>query len=395
MRMGRLIKAILLSALLFPLGGLAYSADESRDLPVLVMFYSPGCHRCIKAKQEYLPPITEKFKDRVIFQYRDLNNVENYKLFLAIEEAVKTKVDPELPIFYFEGHFLNGTADLANGLEPFILENLNTSKFRLRALPSVDLVARFKAIKPLVVANAGLIDGINPCAFTVMVFFISFLALQGYRKVDIIAIGIAFIASVFLTYLLVGAGLFAFLYRLEKSFWLASKIFNISIGAFSLALGGFALYDFWKFKRTGKTEGLTLKLPDAVKNQIHKVIGFHYRKAKATGAAEERMGIPRLVLSAFITGFLVSILEAVCTGQTYIPTITFVLKTAPHKTQAFLYLVLYNVMFIVPLLAIFILALFGFTSEQFSRTLKKHLLTIKLLMAAVFISFGVFLIWRA
>jgi hypothetical protein len=103
----------------------------------------------------------------------------------------------------------------------------------------------------------------------------------------------------------------------------------------------------------------------------------------------------KLVLSALVSGFLVSLLEAVCTGQTYLPTIVFVLKTTPYKLPAFLFLVIYNLMFILPLVAIFILALLGTTSGQFSRFLKTHLLKIKLLMAVLFFGLGLFLLWRA
>jgi hypothetical protein len=104
--------------------------------------------------------------------------------------------------------------------------------------------------------------------------------------------------------------------------------------------------------------------------------------------------LSRLVLSALITGFLVSLLEAVCTGQLYLPTIAFVLKTTPFKLQALLYLIAYNIMFILPLLIIFLLALLGVTSGQFANFLKKHLVSVKVIMAFVFFSLGIFLVWR-
>jgi len=101
-----------------------------------------------------------------------------------------------------------------------------------------------------------------------------------------------------------------------------------------------------------------------------------------------------LILSAFITGLLVSLLEAVCTGQVYLPTIAFVLKASSFKLQALGYLLLYNIMFIVPLIVIFVFALMGTTSNQFSGFLKKHLGLIKVFMAVLFFSLGIFLLWR-
>jgi cytochrome c biogenesis protein CcdA len=374
---------------------LIYGQESGETRGKLIIFHSLACHECIRAKNEIMPDIEKKFKDRINIEYLDIADIENYKLLLSLEEKYSVKLNNEMPVFYCEGSFLNGKSATKDALDAFIVRSLQgRDKGAQKGLPSVDLITRFKAFKVFAIVNLGLIDGINPCAFTVIVFFMSFLAVQGYRKKELIVIGLCFISMVFITYLLVGIGAFVFLYRLEK-FWLVTKIINVSIGLLSFVLGGFALYDFFKFKKTGKTEGLTLQLPLAVKNQIHKIIGLHYRVNKAAEGNSQKRPLLKLILSALITGFLVSILEAVCTGQAYLPTITFVLKTSHFKIQALGYLLLYNLMFITPLLLIFFSALFGATSEQFSGVLKKHLLTVKILMAIVFFGLGIFLIWRA
>ncbi len=366
------------------------SGQEDVKQPALVVFHSPTCHSCIRIKNETIPKIEKEFKARIKIEYRDVTDVENYKLLLALKEKYRSQIKIDLPVFFFQGHFLNGEGNVEKGLKALIEESLNKETPQTHRLPYIDLIARFKAIEPLTVVSAGLVDGINPCAFTVIVFFISFLALQGYVKRDLIIIGLVFIFAVFLTYLLIGVGLFGFLYRL-KSFWFISRVFNFTIGIFSIALGCLAVYDFFKFKKTRETTGLVLQLPAAVKKQIHSIIGLHYRKTKGHAG---RPDIFRLALSALITGFLVSVLEAVCTGQVYLPTISFVLKAAPLKLQALGYLLLYNLMFITPLFIIFLLALMGVTSEQFSQFLKKRLLTVKILMAGLFFSLGIFLLWR-
>jgi cytochrome c biogenesis protein CcdA len=51
-------------------------------------------------------------------------------------------------------------------------------------------------------------------------------------------------------------------------------------------------------------------------------------------------------------------------------------------------------MFVVPLFAVFLLALLGITSQQFSQAFKRHILTVKMLMAVLFFVLGIFLIWR-
>lgn len=372
----------------------AYTKDAPKNIPKLSIFYSPACHRCTEIEDKLIPEIEKKFKDKIQIQYYDISNIQNYKLLLGLREKYNAKFNIAVPVLFLEGYFLNGDAVTKDNLEEFIEKCLSAPRMAGGGLPSIDLIAQFRKFGLFTVISAGLIDGINPCAFTVIVFFISFLTLQGYIKRELIAIGLCFIFAVFITYLLVGLGVFGFFYRLNK-FWLIAKVINFSIGIFSIILGILAVYDFFKFKQTGRTEGLTLQLPRVVKNQIHKVIGLHYRVNKNLKGVSSRQHVFRLMLTALITGCLVSILEAVCTGQTYLPTITFILKTTYLKLPALGYLLVYNFMFIVPLLAIFIFALFGVTSEQFSNFLKRHMLTIKMLMAILFFGLGAFVIWRA
>jgi len=370
----------------------SYSQTHPDEHHKLIIFYSPSCHTCIEVKNEIIPGIEKEFAGKIQIEYRDITDIENYKLLLSLKEKYGSKIENAWPVFYFRGHFLNGRGNIKKALRVLISQSLSKKPEGKQGLPSIDLLAYFKTFQPLAVIGAGLADGINPCAFTVIVFFISFLSLQGYKRRELIIIGLAFIFAVFITYLAIGLGLFGFLYKLS-GFWLISKIFNLTIGILSIILGFLALYDFFKFKGTAQTGGLLLQLPRGVKNRIHSLIGLHYRRTKEEGGKTLKVHILRLALSALIVGFLVSILEAVCTGQVYLPTITFVLKASHLKLQALGYLVLYNIMFIVPLFIIFLFALLGVASEQFSKILKKHLLTIKILMAVLFFGLGIFLLW--
>ncbi len=385
------ISVCFLLCLLFPI--LAYGQTHPDQDRKLIIFHSPACHTCIETKAKVMPDIEKEFKGKIQIEYRDTTDIENYKLLLSLKEKYGSKLENTLPVFFFSGHFLNGRGQIRNGLRVLISQSLSQGPHGKQGLPSIDLLAYFRTFEPFAVIGAGLADGINPCAFTVIVFFISFLSLQGYKKRELIIIGLTFIFSVFITYLAIGLGLFGFLYKLS-GFWIITRIFNLTVGILSLILGALALYDFFKFKRTAQTEGLLLQLPRGIKNQIHSLIGLHYRRAKDEGGKTLKLHILRLALSALTVGFLVSILEAVCTGQVYLPTITFVLKASHFRLQALGYLVLYNIMFIVPLFIIFLFALLGVTSEQFSQIFKKHLCAIKILMAALFFGLGIFLVWR-
>jgi cytochrome c biogenesis protein CcdA len=378
-------------ALILPVKLWAAQVTESGPAK-LTIFYSPSCHGCIKAKQEVMPGIEQEFKDKVIFEYCDVSQLENYKRFLGLLQASNQGIKYQVPLFYLRGKFLKAEGRLDDSLRNFIAAGIKRNS--VLGINPVDLEGYFKSFVPATVIFAGLSDGINPCAFTVIVFFISFLALQGYRKRELFLIGLVFIFAVFLTYLGLGLGIFNFFYRFQ-GFWVITRLLNVFIGILSIMFGIFAFNDFLEFKKTGSTDDLILQLPKPIKEMIHKVVGFFYRKNFQEKQEKLKPALGRLLLSALITGFLVSLLEAVCTGQVYLPTITFVLKTSSLKIQALGYLLLYNIMFVVPLIAIFILALLGTTSQQFSGFLKKHLGLIKILMFILFVGLGVYLLWRA
>jgi len=336
--------------------------------------------------------LEQQYRPRVVFSYRDISDIENFKLLLSLKESCR-RADGSVPMVFFGGTLLAGKAEIVGRL-PSLLEAGVTDKLPAhQGTGCPDLVNLFFSFTPWAVIGAGLIDGINPCAFTVIVFFVSFLALQGYRRPELVAIGLVFIFTVFATYLLLGLGLFSFLYRMS-GFWAVRMAINFVIGAFTVILGLLAIRDAVVFKRTGSTEEMRLKLPPAVKNQIQRIIGMHYRKKPGAPRSSGLAHFARLIVAAVVTGFLVSLLEALCTGQVYVPTISFVLKTTQIKARAWALLVLYNLMFILPLLVIFIAALFGMTSQHFSAFLKRHFLATKLALAGVFFSLGVFLIWK-
>jgi hypothetical protein len=78
----------------------------------------------------------------------------------------------------------------------------------------------------------------------------------------------------------------------------------------------------------------------------------------------------------------------VCTGQVYLPTIIFVTGVPELRANAFLYLVLYNLMFIVPLIVIFVLVYLGTTYLQLAGFMRRHVALVKALTAVLFTSLG-------
>jgi cytochrome c biogenesis protein CcdA len=371
-------KFALVFFLLIPL--LVYCENK----PQVTFFYSLHCQKCLQLKREFLVTIKDKYKDKLEWKELDINADPNNLSSLIYIGARFGKKEALVPSILIGNIFLVGKSaiekDLERAIKIALKEKINPFSFL-----KTDLVTTFKKLSVFTVIMAGLFDGINPCAFAVIVFFISFLAVYGYRKREIIYVGLAYCFSVFITYLLIGFGFFKFLYSMSN-FYILIKLFYYFVAFFCFILAGFALLDYLKYKKTADPENLILQLPKFLKKRINVVIGSHLRDKR------ER-GIVSLVVSSFLVGFLVSLLEAACTGQVYLPTIVYIVKNTKLRLKALTYLILYNLMFILPLIVIFILSLVGFSSQKFNVFLKKHLGTIKIILAFIFLLLGLLVIW--
>ena len=347
-------------------------------------FYSSHCKVCMELEKEFLPSIKEKYKNNVTWEELDTSNNSASLIKLITLSARLKGVDGHVPSILIGDNLLVGKDEIKGRLVDSIDLALKTKKSPLGFL-KIELLQVFKKISIFTVIASGLIDGVNPCAFAVIVFFVSFLAVYGYRRREIIYVGTSYCLAVFLTYLLIGLGFFNFLYSMS-SFYNVIKMFYYFIAAFCFVLSGLALYDFFKFKKTGQTDGMVLQLPHFLKKRINEVIGSHLRK-------KQEEGVLSLCASAFVVGFLVSLLEGACTGQVYLPTIVLILKNTELRLKAFSYLIVYNLMFILPLVVVFVLSLFGLGSQKFNNFLKENIARIKILMFLLFFLLGLVILW--
>ena len=237
---------------------------------------------------------------------------------------------------------------------------------------------RFRSFGLPAIALAGLIDGVNPCAFTTIVFLLSAVAHIGRTRREVAIVGFSFTVAVFVTYLLLGLGLLlaikAFAVQTGLSRWL-----TWTVAGLAFALAAWSLWDGIRVRASGKVPRFSLGLPGWIKRYIHRVIH--------TGLRGQY-----LVIGSFAVGCGVSLLESFCTGQVYVPTIMLVLQMPGQRYAALGYLLLYNVAFILPLVVIMLLAYLGVRSERLARIARRHLGLMKFAMAGVFAGLGTLLL---
>ena len=372
------MKKYLLSLLLVGSCLLGWSAPTQ---PVEVaIFISPTCVHCKHFEHEYLPVLQEKYKDTAYFHLYDISKDNNN---LILQETAKTfHQAPAYPTMIIGDTYLVGYPHEIKSYAENAIEKARLLGTHTRiTLPKEDTQTAFSKITFWAIIGAGLVDGINPCAFAVIVFFVSFLTVYKYTRKEILIVGSAYCIAVFVAYVLIGLGLFQFLYALKGFYWVI-KGFYLITALLCLLFFGLAAYDFVIYQKTGKAEKTLLQLPQNLKIRTHKIMHFFLR--------DKHDSVWRLTLAALAVGFGVSLVEAVCTGQVYLPTVVLIMQDPAFRIKALSYLLIYNVMFVMPLVAIFALALAGCESKTFNDFFKKHLGITKLLLCVIFL--GLFIL---
>jgi len=363
----------------YTINSFAASTSTPVNYPVyLADFYEPGCHDCDKAKV-ILKDIFQKYSNNLIIKDFDISLSENVEFAEALGELYQMPEEERLlvPVIFIGDNYLFRDAITFDNLDELIQKYLTTEtiapweKAKEKNLTAQDrLIARFQSFGLAAVAVSGLIDGINPCAFASIIFFISYLALIKRKGRDILWIGGIFTLSVFLTYFLIGTGALKMITSL--SFLpLVRKIFILVTAVLALILGVVSLYDYLQFKRKGTTKDAKLQLPLFLKNMIHSAIRKNVR-------------LSNFILMAAVTGFIVSLLELACTGQIYLPTIMFISTIPDLKANALFYLLFYNLMFVVPLVLVFSFTYWGTSSAQWAALTQKNFGKIKMAMTLLF-----------
>ncbi|MDR7419301.1 MAG: cytochrome c biogenesis protein CcdA [Armatimonadota bacterium] len=196
------------------------------------------------------------------------------------------------------------------------------------------------------VLGAGLLDGINPCAFSVLLFFVAFLFTLQRDRTDLLLFGLVYIGAIYVTYLGIGLGLL-------KVFQLGAPHLFAKIGAWMmLFLGLVNIKDFFWYG-----VGPSLTVP------------------KVGMAARDRWMRRATLPATAVVGFLVGICEFPCTGGVYVGILGLLAAQTTYATGLG-YLLAYNLMFILPLVALLLLIGNRRVVGQFSRWMaanKRHL----------------------
>ena len=180
------------------------------------------------------------------------------------------------------------------------------------------------------VGVAALIDSINPCAFGILLLTIGFLLSLGKTRLGILKIGGAYIIGLLAVYFLIGLGIFQALHLFNTPHFMAK------IGAgILIAWGVLNLIGQW-----WPSFPIKLRLPQMAHHKI--------------AALLNKASLP----TALALGALVGLCEFPCTGGPYLMVLGLLRDQTTYLTGV-AYLLLYNVIFVLPLVIILAMASHG------------------------------------
>ncbi len=339
-------------------------ADGGTLVVHLYFFWSERCPHCLEAR----PFISKLAQETPWLEVHDLEvsgNRDNAALYIAMARSLNERAE-SVPAFLFCERMVVGYGDestsgrqLADSLAQCFANVSASADLSASAadvpvyVPLIGELDTARWSLPALTIVLALLDSFNPCAFFVLLFLLSLLV-HADSRVRILWVGGTFILTAGLVYFLfMGAWLNLF-FVIGQSAWITS-----AAGAVAVLIGAINAKDFFWFKK-----GVSLSIPESAKPGIFK---------RARGLLEAR-SLGAIMFGTIVLATAANSYELLCTAG--FPMIyTRALTLNPLSTsQYYLYLLAYNVIYILPLLLI--VALFALTlgarklSEREGRLLK-------------------------
>ena len=364
----------------------AASAAERRVR--LHMFWSSHCPHCTSA-QPFIEDLALHYPWLQVDSYEVYEHPENRPRFQAMAELLDSDAS-SVPTFMWCGQQSVGFSDSAtsgrhieNGLrdcyaqvygepppQPLFLvapPNAPTPAPAPTLLPG-GLAAEDLSLPLLTVVMAGL-DAFNPCAFFILLMLLSLLVHARNRRFMLLIGGIFVLFSGLIYFLFMAAWLNAFR-------WIGEiQAVTVVAGLLTVAIGAINVKDFLWFKR-----GLSLSLSEQSRANIFTRMRSLLRGDK----------LPALLLGTVILAVAANTYELVCTvGFPMLYTRILTLHEL-SSVEYYSYLALYNVVYIIPLLAIVLLFVFTLGARKLSESQGRAL---KLLSGLMMLGLGLLLLF--
>lgn len=187
-----------------------------------------------------------------------------------------------------------------------------------------------------------LADSVNPCAIAVLtMILISILIANPQKRKNILLAGLAFSASVYVGYLIYGTIIIQFFKIFAQFLRESSGLIYKGLGILAIIIGALNVKDFFHYKKGG----FATEMPLFMRPKLKRLVG------KITAPS-----------GAFVIGFVITLFLLPCTIGPYI--VASGLLSELGTFGALPWLLYYNIIFILPMIAITLIVFFGFAKVE-------------------------------
>ena len=354
---------------LFPIKADAQNDVNNPNEIHLHMFYGQGCLHCGSLKL-FLNDIKNKYPALIIHEHEVYQNQQERELFEQMSENFNVPIEG-VPTVFIDDRVIVGFSNaigvsIENQIKRCLEINCNNPEFKQATPETTQLIGEsspsfdpgkkevMQKLTIPVVIFAATVDAINPCAFAVLIILMA-AALSIANKKRALKFGLAFTASIYISYFLMGLGLFSVLQASGLS-----HIFYIIVTVLAVIVGLLNIKDYFWY---GK--GLLMEIPLSWRPAMKKIIN------SATSP-----------LGAFLVGFIVSLFELPCTGGPYIVILGLLAKEVTRAT-GIIYLLLYNLVFVMPLIMLSIIIYKGISTTEKLEKIRQDKIKILHLIAGI------------
>jgi len=358
---------IIMLFLLLGLNGVSSQEQIIQNDVHLHVFYGQGCLHC-SSLLSFLESIEDKYPTLKVYKHEVYQDNEGRELFEELSERFNTQIEGVPTSFINDRVIVGFSNDISETLEEEINKCLledcgnpiektnyeNVEKIIGDSSPSSEKKRNIEKLTIPIVMAAAAVDAINPCAFAVLIILMT-AALSIADKRRALKFGLAFTISIYISYFLMGLGLFSILQAtgLSHNFYIFVTILAVIVGLFNIK------DYFWYGK------GFLMEVPLSWRPTMKKVI------KSATSP-----------LGAFLVGFVVSLFELPCTGGPYIVILGLLAKEVT-RTTGIMYLLLYNLVFVSPLIILSLIIYKGLSTTEKLEKIRQGKLRLLHLIAGI------------
>ncbi len=226
-----------------------------------------------------------------------------------------------------------------------------------------------------IIIGAALVDSVNPCVFGALIFLIAFMTRVFKSRTKMFLGGLLYTGVVYITYLFLGFGILKI--AIGASF---AGIFYLAAASVALVAGLLEIKDFFWY---GK--GFSLQMIPGGAERLK------YYTEKIARLEKNHTGV--LMCATALLGVFVVLIELPCTGAPYFAILG--LLAGGNYTAAVPLLLLYNFVFIIPLLVVLLVAYLGVASRTLENWRKKNREIMRLGIGVFLVALGIWMLGSA